>query len=565
MIEVSGISLPASSLAQDGRAIGADEELRLAMRHALRRLGIENARVASAELRRRSIDARKRNDVRVIFSVRITLAEGDDAEAGLVAALSAKGRAKDIRLVEEERMRFPAPQAARAGRRIVVVGAGCAGLFCALALADAGFEPLLIERGDDASRRTSAVRDFIRTRRLDPESNIQFGLGGAGTFSDGKLTTGTKSPYHRLILETFVECGADPSILFDSHPHIGSDVLPKVVGKIREKIEERGGAVRFRCRLAGIDLAGSGSSRRVSSVTLENTDGSAIVQERIDVDDVVLATGHSARDVFSMLAERGVVLERKPFAMGLRIEHLQADVNAVQYGPQAQNPALGAAPYKLAEHLGPDSKGLARSAFSFCMCPGGTVVAAASELGSVVTNGMSEAARDGVNANSGLLANVYPEDLPGDDPLAGIALQMGCEQRAFQMGGADYSAPAQLVADYLAGVASTGPGRVKPSYPLGVVWGELGPCLPPFVDDTLRRALPRMAKRLRFFADGEAVLTGVESRSSSPVRVTRDASLSAAGIEGLWPAGEGAGYAGGIMSAATDGLRVAEALMASER
>jgi uncharacterized FAD-dependent dehydrogenase len=461
-----------------------------------------------------------------------------------------------VREYSETTYRFPAHLGTMPAKRPVVVGAGCAGLFCALALAEAGLEPLLVERGEDAEARCERIDHFEETGELDPESNIQFGLGGAGTFSDGKLGTGTKSPAHRLILKTFVDAGADPKIMWDAKPHVGSDVLPTVVTNICGRIGVLGGEVRFGTRLTGISTSGGS----VSGVTLEHRDPQTgiVVEERVPADNVVLACGHSARDVFSMLAETGIRLERKTFAMGVRIEHLQSMVDRSQYGPVAGHPALEPASYKLVAHL-PSG----RSAFSFCMCPGGYVVAAASEPGGVVTNGMSLSARDGQNANAGFLANVFPEDLPGDDVLAGVELQRTCERAAFEAGGGGYVAPAQLVGDFLKGVPSTAGGDVLPTYPRGVAWGDVAACLPNYIAQTLREAIPVMDRYLHGFATADAVLTGVETRSSSPVRVTRGKELQSVSCAGLWPCGEGAGYAGGIMSAATDGQRVAEALVAS--
>jgi uncharacterized FAD-dependent dehydrogenase len=443
-------------------------------------------------------------------------------------------------------------------RRPVVVGAGCAGLFCALALAEAGLAPLLVERGDAAERRTRAIERFNETGELDVESNIQFGLGGAGTFSDGKLATGTKSVAHRKILETFVDAGASRTILWDAKPHVGSDVLPTVVENICARIREAGGEVRFRCRMTDIGV----SAGRVTSVTLLTHDEQSgdEREEKIAADNVVIACGHSARDVFELLRDRKVDLERKTFAMGVRIEHLQSMVDRALYGPSAGHPALGAAPYKLVAHLGGD-----RSAFSFCMCPGGYVVAAASEAEGVVTNGMSLSDRGGKNANSGLLANVFPSDLPGDDVLAGVELQRRCERAAFAAGGGGYVAPAQLVADFLQDVPTSSGHGVRPTYPRGVAWGKVSDALPDYVADTLRAAIPKMDRQLHGFSTPDAVLTGVETRSSSPVRVTRGEDLQSTSTRGLWPCGEGAGYAGGIMSAATDGLRIASALVESLR
>ena len=552
MIEISNLKLTLDKL--DGTA---EAERRALRRAALHRLHAAPDDVTGVALRRRSIDARKKSDVHLTCTVRVTLRGGQAAEEALLARLARRHDDRNVRQVRDDAPRLP-PRIGRAhGERPVVVGAGCAGLFCALALAHAGLEPLLVERGDDATRRGQAVRHFNETGELDAESNIQFGAGGAGTFSDGKLTTGTKSPLHRLVLSTFVEAGAAESIAWDAKPHIGSDVLPGVVERICARITELGGEVRFRSRLTDIEVTGGTEAPRVSAVRLEQRrEGGLLVEERLACSELVLACGHSARDVFELLRGLGVALERKTFAMGVRIEHLQADVDRAQYGAAAGHPALGAAPYKLVSHL-PNG----RSAYSFCMCPGGYVVAAASEEGGVVTNGMSLAARAGENANSGLLANVLPSDLPGDDPLAGIALQRSCERAAFELGGGAYAAPAQLVGDFLAHQPSSAGGRVAPTYPRGVAWGEVDGCLPPYVTETLRAAIPDMARHLRGFDDEQAVLTGVESRSSSPVRVTRGADLQSVSHAGLYPTGEGAGYAGGIMSAATDGLRVAQAII----
>ena len=552
MIEVSGIRIPLSQLD------GTDARERAVVRRALaRRLRVRPEELGRVTRRKRSIDARKRGDIQLIFTLRAELPGGEPAEGALLAGLASRRGAGGTRLVEAADKGFPKPLAhAPQGRGpIVVIGAGCAGLFCALSLARAGLEPLLVERGDDAARRSRVVRHHDETGELDPESNIQFGVGGAGTFSDGKLQTGTKSPFHRLVLKTLAEAGAQRRILWDAKPHVGSDVLPDAVTHVVEMIEAAGGTVRCRCRLVDLD-AGAG---RVRAVTLrsEDPDTGIVTEERVPCSRVVLACGHSARDVFGLLHRRGVPMERKTFAMGVRIEHLQADIDHVLYGSSAGNPALGAAPYSLAVHL-PSG----RSAFSFCMCPGGYVVSAASEQGGVVTNGMSYSDRAGENANSGLLANVFPEDLPGDDVLAGVKLQRTCEQAAFEAGGGGFVAPAQLVGDFLHNRPSSAGGSVVPTYPRGVAWGDVSRCLPSCITETIRAGIPEMGRRLRGFDRPDAVLTGVETRSSSPVRVTRGESLQSVGVRGLWPVGEGSGYAGGIMSAAADGLRVAEAVIA---
>ena len=537
MIEVANIRIPLARL-----GTSPESERRAIERTVAKKLG-KGANGVAWELRRRSIDARKKNDIQLVYTLRAEL------EPARERALAADARG--VRLVDEEPITWPQAAKTHAGKgRPLVVGAGSAGLFCALALARAGLEPLLVERGDDTARRTQAVADHNLTGALDPESNIQFGLGGAGTFSDGKLATGTKAASHRLILSEFVACGASKDIFFDSHPHVGSDVLPDVVEGIVRHITEAGGEVRCRTKLVGLELDALG---RVAGAVLE-CDGR---EERIATDTVVLATGHSARDVFALLERLGITLERKTFAMGVRIEHAQASIDAALYGKAAGHPLLGAAPYKLAEHL-PEG----RSAFSFCMCPGGYVVSAASEPGGVCTNGMSLSARDGENANSGLLVNVFPDDLPGESALAGVELQRACEQAAYTAGGGAYVAPAQLVGDFLQDVPSTQAGSVAPTYPRGVAWGEATSALPSYIGETLRAAIPRMARKLRGFDAADAVLTGIEARSSSPVRVTRDERCIAVATPGLYPCGEGAGYAGGIMSAAADGIRTAMSILA---
>ena len=550
MIEVSGIRVGLQELD------GSDAAELSACRRALaRRLRIGEKDLASVTRRRRSIDARKRGEVHLTFTLRAELAGGQDAERALLRRLSRHRAEKNVRVVDEEPYGFPEVVPSAPALRPVVVGAGCAGLFCALSLARAGLEPLLVERGDDATRRGEGVRRHDETGELDPESNIQFGVGGAGTFSDGKLQTGTRSPAHRLILEEFVAAGAQREILWDAKPHVGSDVLPRVVDELVRQIEAAGGEVRCRCRMVDLDATGG----RVRSVTLAQAgEDGPVREERVSASCVVMACGHSARDVFELLRERGVAMERKTFAMGVRIEHLQASVDRALWGSAAGHPALGAAPYKLSCHL-PSG----RSAFSFCMCPGGYVVSAASEPGGVCTNGMSLSDRAGTNANSGLLANVFPDDLPGDDVLAGVELQRACERAAFAAGGGAFVAPAQLVGDFLASAPSSAGGEVVPTYPRGVTWGEVGPCLPDYVSETLRAAIPQMGRRLRGFDAADAVLTGVETRSSSPVRVTRGADGQSVSVAGLWPVGEGAGYAGGIMSAATDGILAAEKIVAT--
>ena len=519
-------------------------------RVAKRVLRCKDSEIKSIELHRKSIDARKKRDVHFILSFRVELTN-PDIEQTVLGSVAARDRSR-VRTIEDNGPSFPSPVSGAPKERPVVVGAGCAGLFAALTLAEAGLRPLLIERGDPALRRSQAIDLFLKERTLDPESNIQFGLGGAGTFSDGKLNTGTKHPVHRLILDTFVEAGAPRDILWDAKPHIGSDILPTVVTNISQRIEQLGGTVRYRTKLVNIRTDGSGAITGVDVQPPHET-----TSETIATKHLILACGHSARDVFELLKEHNVALAQKTFAMGVRIEHPQRDIDRAQYGPSAGHPALGAAPYKLVAHL-PNG----RSVFSFCMCPGGQVVAASSEPGHLCINGASLNARNGRNANAALLVNVTPEDLPSDDPLAGVELQRACEQAAYRLGGSNWNAPAQLVGDFLTKRPSTACGKVKPTYPLGVTWTAIDEALPQHIVESLRLGIPLLGKKLRGYDRTDAVLTGVETRSSSPVTVTRDRACHAVTTPGLYPCGEGAGYAGGIMSAATDGIRCAEALIA---
>jgi uncharacterized FAD-dependent dehydrogenase len=545
-------------------------ELRLPLDHAegaLRAAIVERLGVADADLRgftvfKRSHDARKKNAIVFIYTIDCELPD----EASVRERLAGDPH---VKAAPDTRYRFvaTAPSDFRAaGRpRPVVIGFGPCGIFAALVLAQMGFAPLVLERGKAVRERTKDTWGLWRKRVLNPESNVQFGEGGAGTFSDGKLWSQISDPRHltRKVLREFVKAGAPEEILFVAKPHIGTFRLVGVVEKMRGEIEALGGEIRFEQQVT--DLAFDRG--RVTGLTLAGG-------EHIDADHVVLALGHSARDTFEMLSRRGVQLEAKPFSIGFRIEHPQSLIDKARFGPNAGHPLLGAADYKLVHHArGPQAQG--RSVYSFCMCPGGTVVAATSEPDRVVTNGMSQYSRNERNANAGIVVGITPQDYRQDgragghaagpvDPLDGIAFQRQWESRAFELGGGNYDAPGQLVGDFLAGRASTAFGRVLPSYKPGVRLTDLGdparPAIPGYAIAAIREALPAFERQIAGFAMADAVLTGVETRTSSPLRIPRGRDHQSTNMRGLFPAGEGAGYAGGIMSAAVDGIEVAEAV-----
>lgn len=425
----------------------------------------------------------------------------------------------------------------------IIVGTGPAGLLAGLVLAQMGYCPILLERGRDVDRRTKDIQEFWKTGKLDTESNVQFGEGGAGTFSDGKLTTQIKDVRCRKVLEEFVKAGAPPEIMYVNKPHVGTDLLRYVVKNIRKEIIALGGQVLFEKKLTDLLI----KEGRLRGVVINGN-------EEIEAEAVILAIGHSARDTFEILYKNNVEIHQKPFSMGVRIEHPQSMINQGQYGDYANHPRLGAADYKMAHHCENQ-----RSVYTFCMCPGGKVVAAASEEGGVVTNGMSEHARNEVNANSALLVGVDLQDFESNHPLAGVDLQRKWEQKAFEVGGGKYYAPAQLVKDFLKDQPSTTLGSVKPSYEPGITLTDLRQCLPEFVVVALKEAIVALDKKLPGFQLGDAVMTAIETRSSSPIRIKRDQGFES-NIRGLYPCGEGAGYAGGIISAAVDGIKVAEAI-----
>jgi uncharacterized FAD-dependent dehydrogenase len=526
-----------------------DEALAAAIRQ---RLHVGAQAIRSYTIFRRGYDARRRGAIQLIYTLDVDLAD----EATLLQRFADDPH---VRPTPDTNYRFVTQAPADLAHRPVVVGLGPCGLFAALILAQMGFRPIVLERGKAVRERTKDTWDLWRKRNLHPESNVQFGEGGAGTFSDGKLYSQISDPRHygRKVLTEFVKAGAPEEIIYVSKPHIGTFRLVTMVENMRATIESLGGEIRFEQRVDDIRVdTDSDGVRHVRGVTLASG-------EQIRTDHVVLALGHSARDTFEMLHRRGVYLEAKPFSIGFRVEHPQSMIDRARFGPQAGHPLLGAADYKLVHHC---RNG--RSVYSFCMCPGGTVVAATSEPGRVVTNGMSQYSRNERNANAAIVVGIEPADFtPYDDsgsPLAGIALQRFWESRAFELGGGTYEAPGQLVGDFIAARPSQAFGEIAPSYKPGVHLTDLAQALPDYAVEAIREAMPAFDRKLKGFARHDAIFTGVETRTSSPVRVRRnDDDLQSRNTRGLFPAGEGAGYAGGILSAGVDGIRAAEAVALS--
>lgn len=526
MIRLSNIRLPLDHTKSELGAV------------ILKRLGIQVDGLLSYSVYKRSYDARKKENIKLIYSFNVEVRQEK-------RVLRRKNRDKTIRLAPDENYRFVTQAPDNLCQRPLIIGTGPCGLFAGLILAQMGFNPIILERGKLVRERTEDTFNFWRHRILNPESNVQFGEGGAGTFSDGKLHTQIKDKKYlgRKVLTELVEAGAPEEILYISKPHIGTLKLVTIVEKLRNTIQDLGGEYYFQSRVDDLII----EDGQLRGVILANG-------KKLHHDHVILAIGHSARDTFQMLRQRGVKIESKPFSMGLRIEHPQPLIDKNRFGANAGHPILGAADYKLVHHC---SNG--RAVYSFCMCPGGTVLAAASECGTVVTNGMSQYSRNTGNANSAIMVEVFPEDYP-ESPLAGIDFQRNWEQRAFELGGGNYDAPGQLVGDFLSGRPSTEFGIVSPSYKPGVHLGDLRTSLPEYIIKSIREALPVFDKQIQGFIMEDAILTGVETRSSSPIRIVRNKDFQSINISGLYPAGEGAGYAGGILSSAIDGIKVAEAV-----
>ena len=502
------------------------------------RLELKPADIKSYTIFRRGYDARQRDQINMIYSVDVEL----DNEQSVLERFKED---KHIAITPDTSYKAVVRASENLNARPVVVGFGPCGLFAGLILAEMGFRPLILERGKSVRERTKDTFALWRKKELNPESNVQFGEGGAGTFSDGKLYTQIKDPRHygRKVLTEFVEAGAPSEILYLSKPHIGTFRLVSMIEEMRKKIESLGGEIRFQSRVEDMLI----EDGVIQGLRLANG-------EIISTHHVILAVGHSARDTFKMMYDRGVYIEAKPFSIGFRIEHPQSMIDRCRFGKHAGHPLLGAADYKLVHHC---KNG--RSVYSFCMCPGGTVVAATSEAGHVVTNGMSQYSRNERNANSAIVVGITPEDYPGH-ALAGIEFQHQLEKKAFELGGSDYNAPAQVVGDFLVGRPSQQLGSVMPSYSPGVRLCDLSNALPSYAIEAIRESIPAFDKKIAGFAMSDAVLTGVETRTSSPIRIKRNEHYQSLNTRGLFPAGEGAGYAGGIMSAAIDGIKVAEAV-----
>jgi uncharacterized FAD-dependent dehydrogenase len=518
MIRLNGIKLSIDS---------EEEEL---FNIACRMLKIQRSEIKELIIYKKSIDARDKTNIQFVYTIDLNIYNQSKFKSRVIKN-NEKMEDVEIKRISKERP--------------VVVGAGPAGLFAALTLAKAGLNPVIIEQGKQVNERKKDVDLFWETGKLDTMSNVQFGEGGAGTFSDGKLTTQINDKVCRNVLEEFVECSAPKEIMYEAKPHIGTDKLIEVVKNMREKIKNLGGEFLF--------------SEKLTDIIIEDGKLKGVkCSKEIYTDTLILAIGHSSRDTFEMINNKGIDMIKKPFSVGFRIEHLQSDINKAQYGEAVKNEKLGAADYKLVYH---GENG--RAVYTFCMCPGGSVIAASSEEGGVVTNGMSVHSRDGKNANSALLVNVLPEDFKDESPLAGMYFQRELEQKAFVAGGKTYNAPAQLVGDFLKGETSTKLGEIKPTYTPGITFSDFNEILPEFITKIMKEALVSFDKKIQGFATNDALLTGLETRSSSPVRILRDETYQS-NIQGIYPCGEGSGYAGGIMSSAVDGIKCARAILEKE-
>lgn len=516
-------------------ALGLDEREENLKNKAAEILGISVDNILSFQIVKKAVDSRHKKNVFFVCSLDLEVNNSD-----LIKDWSVRHRARF-----QEPYNYEIKKATNSPtHQPVIIGSGPSGLFCAFLLAKAGLKPIVIERGGDVDSRIQDVNNFFKNRELNTESNVQFGEGGAGTFSDGKLYTLINDPRSKYIFSELVKAGAPAEIIYSAAPHIGTDKLRQVVKNIRQEIISLGGEFRFNTRLDELEI----NDQQIKTAILSNG-------EKIVVSDLILAIGHSARDTYQLLYDKGLEMSAKPFAIGVRIEHAAEMINKAQYGDFYQHQKLGRAKYKLVEHI---AEG--RPVYSFCMCPGGYVMAAASEAGYLVTNGMSEYAQDATNSNSALLVPVFPADFFSNHPLAGLEFQRVWEKKAYEEGGSNYQAPAQLVGDFLAKRTSSRLGTIKPSYPLGVKLANLNNCLPKYITDNLRKALPLLDNKIKGFADYNAVLTGIETRSSSPVKIYRDDNFES-NIKGLYPIGEGAGYAGGIVSSAVDGMAMAEKII----